>query len=459
MGTVVTMNPYRPIVRFLVGTADGRNGVTRSVYNTAGYLANEYEVEIIGLFRRRPQPVYNVPPGVRLIYLEDLSGEHLSPASLIRRSLSNAGSRLIERPNTAHLRGSSLLTDALLVKALRSMRSGILVTTRPELHAVAGRFAPRGLSLIAQEHMHYFQRVERVRRRVDCYSQRFAALVTLTDRDRVDYMMRSHWPADKVHVIPNAARWSLLDHIPVRRNIIVAAGRLTHQKGFDRLIEAFSSIAARHLDWELQIYGQGPDRRALQNLINERGIARQAHLMGWTDQLDKIMSEASIFALSSRYEGLPLVGIEAMSAGLPSVAFDCPRGPRELIQNDENGYLVPDGDVPAFTAALEKLVVDTELRLTMGKAALSEASKYQISTIGETWERLCANILRSSPEPARSWHREVSRQTDLSDDQPGLHTAADPWFVREGQRSGVAAPFTSCEEHHDVGSEFDAGDL
>lgn len=265
MGTVDTMNPYHPIIRFLVGTADGRNGVTRSVYNTAGYLAKNYEVEIIGLFRRRPQPIYAVPPGVCLLYLEDLIGDHSSPSGLMRGPLSNLSSRIIERPNMAHLRGSSLWTDALLVKALRSMRSGILVTTRPELHAVAGRFAPKGLALIAQEHMHYFQRVERVRRRVDAYTQRFSALVTLTDRDRDDYMMRSRWPADKVHVIPNTARWSLLDHIPVRRNIIVAAGRLTHQKGFDRLIEAFAPIAGRHPNWELHIYGQGPDRRALEN--------------------------------------------------------------------------------------------------------------------------------------------------------------------------------------------------
>lgn len=159
-------------------------------------------------------------------------------------------------------------------------------------------------------------------------------------------------------------------------------------------------------------------------MINVRKIARQAHLMGWTDQLDKVMSEASIFALSSRYEGLPLVGIEAMSAGLPSVAFDCPRGPRELIQDAENGYLLADGDVPAFTAALEKLVVDTELRLTMGKVALGEASRYQISTVGEKWERLCADILRSPRKPTRIGHRQVSRQTDLSDDQPGLHIAS-----------------------------------
>jgi glycosyltransferase involved in cell wall biosynthesis len=394
VGTVVSMSSDRPKVRFLLGTADGRNGVTRSVFNTAACLAADYEVEVIGVFRRRPRPAYDIPVGVRVSFLEDLSGEGHAPG-LVRRSLSSVDSRVIERPNTGHLGGSSLWTDLVLVRALQTMRSGVLVTTRPELHAVAGRFAPRHLALVAQEHMHYFKRSQHVRRRVDRYTQRFAALVTLTERDRQDYIARSSWPAFKVHVIPNAARGSILDHIPVRRNVIVAAGRLTRQKGYDRLIEAFTPVAHAHPDWQLQIYGRGPDRRILQKMINERGIARQAELMGWTDQLDRAMSEASIFALSSRYEGLPLVGIEAMSKGLPLVAFDCPRGPRELVRDAENGYLVDNGDLAGFTAALERLVVDAEVRSAMGKVALSDALSYQLSTVGDQWKRLIADALRS----------------------------------------------------------------
>jgi glycosyltransferase involved in cell wall biosynthesis len=394
---------HRPIVRFLVGTADGRNGVVRSVFNTGAYLADRYDVEVIGLFRRRPKPVYDLPPGVRLTFLQDLTEE--SSSSRVRALMSQCGSHVIERPGTAHLRGSSLLTDILLIQAIRSMRGGVLVTTRPELHAVAARFAPPGLRLIAQEHMHYFQRIDRVRRRVDRHKGRLDALVTLTARDRDDYIQRSCWPADKVHVIPNASRASILTNWPERKNVIVAAGRLTHQKGYDRLIDAFVPVARAHPDWELHIYGKGPDRRPLQKMINERGISHQARLMGWTDRLDLVLSEAAIFALSSRYEGLPLVGIEAMSKGLPMVAFDCPRGPRELVRDEQNGYLVANGDLPAFSTALERLVLDAELRGAMGKAALEDALQYQIPTVGEQWDRLLGELLRPNL-PAR---RELTR--------------------------------------------------
>jgi glycosyltransferase involved in cell wall biosynthesis len=393
------MHHNRPVVRFLVGTADGRNGVVRSVFNTGAYLADRYDVEVVGLFRRRQQPVYDVPPGVRLNFLQDLTEE--GPSGLLRELLSRCGSRVIERPGTAHLRGSSLLTDMLLIKAVRSMREGVLVTTRPELHAVAAQFAPPGLRLIAQEHMHYFQRIDRVRRRVDRHKARLDALVTLTARDRDDYIERSSWPADKVHVIPNASRASVLTNWSERKNVIVAAGRLTHQKGYDRLIDAFVPVARAHPDWELHIYGKGPDRRVLQKMINERGIGHQAHLMGWTDRLDLVLSEAAIFALSSRYEGLPLVGIEAMSKGLPMVAFDCPRGPRELVRDEQNGYLVANGDLPAFSTALERLVLDAELRGAMGKGALEDALQYQIPRVGEQWDRLLGELLRPHPRTRR----------------------------------------------------------
>jgi glycosyltransferase involved in cell wall biosynthesis len=202
--------------------------------------------------------------------------------------------------------------------------------------------------------------------------------------------------------------------VRLRKKIIVAAGRLAEQKGYDRLIEAFYPVAVAHPEWELQIYGRGPDRRKLQKMINERGIAAQAHLMGWTDQLDAILSEAAIFALSSRFEGLPLVGIEAMSKGLPIVAFDCPRGPRELVRDGANGYLVANGDVPAFTQALDRLVVDAQLRDAMGKASLDDARQYQMSAVGEQWEHLIANLLSSSSRSRQTVaHRIRSRSAGM----------------------------------------------
>jgi glycosyltransferase involved in cell wall biosynthesis len=159
------------------------------------------------------------------------------------------------------------------------------------------------------------------------------------------------------------------------------------------LIDLFGPVADAYPDWQLHIYGVGSQRAALQQMIDERGLADQIRLMGWSDRLGSVMTEASVFALSSRFEGLPNVGIEALAAGLPVVAFDCPRGPRELVRDGENGYLVPNGDVTGFSAALARLIDDDELRGRMGEAARAGARVYEIDRIGGRWQRLIATLI------------------------------------------------------------------
>ena len=190
--------------------------------------------------------------------------------------------------------------------------------------------------------------------------------------------------------------WPIATSGPTGNQVVIAAGRLNRQKGFDRLIEAFAPVARAHPGWELRIYGQGKERAALQAMIDELQIGSQTRLMGWTDSLGDAMSEASVFAMTSRFEGLPLVGIEAMSRGLPMVSFDCPRGPRELVKDGINGFLVPNGDIPAFTAALSQVIDDDELRASMSKAALRDAEVYEISSVGRRWKELIEGLLSAA---------------------------------------------------------------
>jgi glycosyltransferase involved in cell wall biosynthesis len=388
--------------------------VAKSVLNLAGHLALTHDVEVISLFRRRRRPVYGRPAGVRMTYLDDRrAGRDAARQSRrgVARALTGIPSVLIHRTDPMY-DSCSALTDVQLVRRLRSMTSGVLITTRPSLHILAAQYAPARLVVIAQEHMNSNTRPKSLWRSMIRASPGLDAFVTLTKRDRRDIARSVGSSPPLVRSIPNASPAALGGVDSSRRSkVVVAAGRLKHQKGFDRLVEAFDQVAAAHPEWQLHIYGRGSQRSALQRMIDERELQDQITLMGWTDRLGSVLAEASVFALSSRFEGLPLVGIEALTAGLPVVAFDCPRGPRELVRDGENGYLLANGDVTGYGAALSRLIEDEALRQNLGDAARVDAGTYEIHEIGGRWRRLIDKLVT-----------DKATGTGASRKRPGLPT-------------------------------------
>jgi GalNAc-alpha-(1->4)-GalNAc-alpha-(1->3)-diNAcBac-PP-undecaprenol alpha-1,4-N-acetyl-D-galactosaminyltransferase len=174
--------------------------------------------------------------------------------------------------------------------------------------------------------------------------------------------------------------------------IIVAMGRLVPQKGFDMLLDAFAPVVARHPGWSLEIWGEGPDRALLEGRRDALGLGGSVRFPGVTPRADEVLRRASIFVLSSRREGFPMVLGEAMANGVPSVSFDCPSGPRELITDGVDGLLVPANDVDALSSALERLVVDRNLARRLGERATGVVERYSLAAILEQWSAIFAEV-------------------------------------------------------------------
>ncbi|NDU77222.1 glycosyltransferase [Actinomadura sp. DSM 109109] len=392
-------------VRVLLQNAHGTGGTIRTVLNLCGHLARDHDVEIVSVLKRSRRPFFALPAGVTVTYADDA----FAPKGRLARALAGLPSLLIPA-DEASFRHMSLWTDVcMLRRALpRATPPDVLIGTRPSLNLLAAELAPAGVVTIGQDHMHLGAYRPALRRQIVRAYRRLTAVTTLTEADRAEYAAALAGSPVRVVRIPNAA--PALPDRPSRREgkVVVAAGRLVHTKGFDLLLRAFAPVAAEHPDWTLRIFGGGPRRDRLRALIDDLGLAGRAELRPRTRDLPAEMQRASVYVLSSRREGMPMVVIEAMGMGLAVVAFDCPTGPAELIDHGRDGLLVPAGDTGALTAALHMVIADPGLRDRLGEAALRSARAHHLDRVGPRWSRLIRDLVPPAPRAAPAAVPEVS---------------------------------------------------
>jgi GalNAc-alpha-(1->4)-GalNAc-alpha-(1->3)-diNAcBac-PP-undecaprenol alpha-1,4-N-acetyl-D-galactosaminyltransferase len=206
-------------------------------------------------------------------------------------------------------------------------------------------------------------------------------------------------------VIPNPIADQFLKASEPRRRAVghkvVAMGRLESQKGFDLLLQAFAQCTYDHPDWTLDILGEGSERDHLRGSADHMGIGHKVRLPGIVKNPERVLRQADLFVLSSRYEGFPNALLEAMACGLPVVSFDCCSGPREMIQDRVNGVLVPPNDVGALAKAMAHLMGDEQERKRLGERATAVADKFSLARVTEMWRSLLGSVV---------YHQERSRR-------------------------------------------------
>ena len=219
------------------------------------------------------------------------------------------------------------------------------------------------------------------------YDRQFDRLVVLTEEDKT---YCTHCPTTSV--IPNPITTPSLEVSPLSDKVILAVGRLDNQKNFPELIDIWALIAKDYPDWKLRIVGEGYTDVRILKKVKEYGLEEQFELCPFTKEIQKYYLSASIYAMTSAFEGLPLVLVEAESMGLPLVSYACPCGPRDIIRDGQDGFLVELGGQKTFAARLRQLIEDEELRRRMGQAAKINSQRFSLENVMKQWVDLFAEL-------------------------------------------------------------------
>ncbi len=230
--------------------------------------------------------------------------------------------------------------------------------------------------------------VDRIRSRKDEeLARQYDRFVVLTEEDK------AYWgDIPGLHVIYNPVRLSPEKPASLDTKTVIAVGRYTHQKGLERLIQAWSQIPEKD-GWKLWLVGDGEQRPELEKLIRSMDLSGSVKLGRAESDMAAVYSQASILALTSRYEGLPMALLEAQTFGVPAVSFDCKCGPRDIITPGVDGVLVEEENVGAFAQGLSALMRDDALRKEMGLNAFRNSERWKPEIIMPQWIQLFGEIL------------------------------------------------------------------
>ncbi|MDN5654352.1 MAG: Stealth CR1 domain-containing protein [Kocuria sp.] len=329
--------------------------------------------------------------------------------------------------------------DAALMNYLARSEADIVVTSTPALTVFALLALPVNVRIVQEEHRPSMARGTTAAPLLR-HSPRVDAVVSLTERDS-DWL-RSQWgdAAPKLAVIPNALPATGRPISGGGQKVVMGAGRFVPSKGFNDLIRAFGKVTEEFPEWRLRIFGDGPQRDRLLRTARNLGIASQVEIMRPTEDIEQEWARASIGALASRYEGLPLVLLEARAAHLPVVAYDCVTGPREIIEDGVDGYLVGVGDVNSFADSLRLLMGDEGRCRNMAESAERCLTPFAPDRVADQWEVLFTDVLSEG----------LSRRATLEEHDAGEMSVA------HGVDDAASAP---AAEGHDEAADEEGGYL
>ncbi|MFF2094707.1 glycosyltransferase family 4 protein [Streptomyces sp. NPDC058202] len=390
-------------IAFLINNAYGIGGTIRATANLSGAFADRHEVEVVSVHRVQDEPAISLDPRVRLTSLIDMRED----SAAYEGDDPLTGQPCTMFPDTGAAANAtrlpySALQDDRIGTWLRTTDADIVIATRPDLNGYLARDGQPRYLRIGQEHLSLDAHDPVLRGQQNQAIAGLDAFITVSEADATQYRAELSDVATVVQCIPNAVPTPAVHPSTLDSNVIVAAGRLVSVKRYDRLVDAFSKVADAHPDWTLRIYGRGPEKKMLREQIDKLGLYDRIFLMGPVSPIETEWAKGAIAAVSSDMESFGMTIVEAMHCGVPVIATDCPHGPAEIIDPDDNGLLVDlSSGTDGYAAALDHLMSDHEVRVRMGAAAREKAAMFAPAAIGGRYEALFQVLANSRTRSSR----------------------------------------------------------
>ncbi len=365
----------------------GYGGIESSVVNLANLLCKEYQVEIISTYKLADTPAFDIDDRINVTYLIDQHKPNREEWKDAVRKIRPI--RFIKETYKAIL--VLMLRKNKTIEAMKKCDSDIMISTRVLFNKWLGEYGKKKAYKIAWEHNHHHQDIEYANGVANsCRNLDVLVLVSDSLRNFYKKKMKEKGIKCRCVFIPN-----MLDDIPKKTSKltekrIISVGRFSKEKGYVDLIEIFAKFHQTNPDWHLDLVGDGSERNKIVDRIYQHQLTDYIKVHGYLKkkEINELLSKSSLYIMTSYTESFGIVLIEAMSHGIPCLAFTSAEGANELIQNNKNGYLIENRDFDEMIHKMEELANDKNKRLELGKNAREFSLNYSSDIVKKEWLKL-----------------------------------------------------------------------
>ena len=377
---------------YVIDSLASKGGAERIIINKMEYLKNKfgYDISIIACNQEESTP--NAYPLSTDIHQFCLGVQFYSqynyryPYRLwvkrkINKQLKESLTQRVQAIDPDILIGVSFYNGDL-VSSIKCRANKLIEVHEPRPFTLSDSGLYRGF--LARQYMKYYRN-----RYFQTIEKNADVVVTLTPGDAKEWHK-----SRRVVIIPNFTVMPVNSLSDGSAKRVIGVGRLEWVKGYDRLLDAWKIVSDKHPDWHLDIFGTGTFEEELKQQQAKLGLKDKMTFHPATPNINVEYSASSIFAGASHFEGFPLVLLEAMQVGLPCVSFDCPFGPSAVINDGENGFLVPDGDIQLLAKKICQLIEDPEMRQRFSQSAIERSKDFSVDIVMQKWRNLFEELTK-----------------------------------------------------------------